>query len=71
VIWTRTHKLLLTLGVLLWIGGAVLTPGEIAAAKKKEPIRARTTIALLAFMSATFFVLAGLPRKEPQELPKR
>lgn len=71
MIWTRRHKLMLVLGMLLWIGGAVLTPGELRAAKRKEPIRARTAIALIAFLGGALFTLAGLPRPPPYELPRK
>lgn len=71
MIWSRTHKLLLTVGVLLWLSAAALTPGEIAAARRREPIRGRTGVALLAYLGAALLVLAGLPRRPPDELPKR
>lgn len=70
MIWTRAHKLLLALGILLWLSAAALTPGELRAAKKREPIGARTGIALIAYLGAALFVLAGLPRRPAYELPK-
>ncbi len=69
--WSRRHKLTLVLGVALWLCGAALTPGEMRAAKRKEPIRARTAIALLAYLGGAVFTLAGLPRRPPYELPSR
>lgn len=62
---------MLVLGALLWLGGAVLTPGELRAAKRREPIHARTAIALLAYLGGAVFTLAGLPRRPPHELPSR
>lgn len=71
MIWSRAHKAMLAIGVALWLFGGSLTPGEIAAAKRREPIRPRTAIALIAYLGAALLVLAGLPRRPPQELPKK
>ena len=64
--WPRTHKLLLCLGALLWILAAVLTPGELAAAKRRDKIGARTTITLVAYLAAALAVLRGLPPPQPR-----
>ena len=62
---------MLTLGALLWLAGATLTPGELRAAKKREPVRPRTAIALVAYLTGALFTLAGLPRRPPPPLPTR
>jgi hypothetical protein len=69
VTWPRREKLILTLGVVLWIAAAALTPGEMHAARVREKIGARTAIALLAYLGAALCVLRGLPRGKQPELP--
>jgi hypothetical protein len=69
VSWPRTHKLLLVLGVLLWIFAVVLTPGELAAAKRREKIGARTTATLVAYLFAAITVLRGLPPSRERQRP--
>jgi hypothetical protein len=70
VSWPRTHKLLLVLGVSLWILAAVLTPGELLAARRREKIGARTGVTLVAYFFAALCVLRGLPPKnEPPPSP--
>jgi len=55
------HKLLLVLGVLLWLLAAALTPGELAAAKRRDKLGPRTAITLVAYLFAAICVLRGLP----------
>lgn len=69
--WDRTGRVALAVGLAAWIGAAVLTPGELAAARRRDPIRARTAIVLVLYLGAALSVLRGLPRGAPPELPER
>ncbi len=53
----------LGLGVVAWCAAVALTPGEIAAAKRHDPITARTAVALALYVAATVLVLSGLSPK--------
>jgi hypothetical protein len=71
VTWDRTGKIALAIGVAAWLGAAALTRGELEAARRRDPIRARTAIVLSLYLGAALAVLRGLPRGRPPELPTR
>jgi hypothetical protein len=69
-LWPKQAKIALAIGVVLWLSGMALLPGEIAAAKKKVPLGPRTHVTAVLFAVAAVLVLYGLPRLEkPPELP--
>jgi hypothetical protein len=59
---TPKRRVLLVVGLVAWTIGVALVPGELAAAKRRAPIGPRTGAALVAFLTATTLVLAGLAR---------
>lgn len=68
--WPNKAKVGLAIGAILWISGIALLPGELAAAKQKTKIGARTVATSIVFVLAAVMVLYGLPRLEkPPELP--
>ncbi|MBI2391118.1 MAG: hypothetical protein HYV09_16115 [Deltaproteobacteria bacterium] len=69
--WDRRSKLFLAVGAACWAAAVALTPGELAAAKRRDPVRARTAIVVLLYVAATIGVLRGLPRGNPPDLPSR
>jgi hypothetical protein len=69
-VWPKRAKIGLVIGAILWISGLALLPGELAAAKQKTKIGARTVATSIVFALAAVMVLYGLPRLEkPPELP--
>lgn len=64
MIWTRTSRVALGAGVMLWLSAAALTPGEIAAAKRRDPVRARTAVVLVLYLGAALSVLRGMPQRD-------
>jgi hypothetical protein len=71
-IWPKRAKVGLAIGAILWISGLALLPGELAAAKQKTRIGARTVATSIVFLLAAVTVLYGLPRLEkPPELPQK
>jgi hypothetical protein len=55
---------MLVIGVVSWGLAVALTPGEVAAAKAKRPIDARTVATMMAYLAAAVLVLQGLAPKE-------
>jgi hypothetical protein len=54
----------LAIGVAAWGVGVGLTPGEIAAAKRREPVSPRTIVALVAYLVGAIGTLQGLAPKK-------
>lgn len=53
----------LAVGVCAWGLGVALTPGEIAAAKRREAVSPRTIAALVAYLVGAIGTLQGLATK--------
>ncbi|MGZ3420736.1 MAG: hypothetical protein ACXVEE_22865 [Polyangiales bacterium] len=71
-VWPKSAKVGLAIGVVLWLSGIALLPGELAAARKKTKVGPRTAATAIFFAAAAVLVLYGLPRVEkPPELPSR
>lgn len=64
MIWPRTSRVALGSGIVLWLAAAALTPGEIAAAKRREPVRGRTAVVLVLYLVAALSVLHGMPQRD-------
>lgn len=71
VTWDRARRIALAAGIVAWLVSAALTPGELAAARRRDPIRARTALVLVLYLGAALAVLRGLPRGRTPELPNR
>jgi hypothetical protein len=71
VSWGRTSKITLAAGVAAWLVAAALTPGELEAARRRDPIGARTAIVLVLYLQAALAVLRGLPPEPTRALPTR
>ncbi len=72
MIWARAEKLALTAGIVAWALAIALTPGEIAAAKRRAPLSPRSGLTLACYLAAAVLVLRGLPRQgTPPDLPQR
>jgi len=59
-----TRTIALAVGVLLWTAALLRTPNEIEAARKREPIGARTAVTMVAYLAAAVLVLSGLSKKK-------
>ncbi len=69
--WDRTSRVVLAVGVAAWLSAAALTPGELAAARRRDPIGTRTAMVLVLYLGAALAVLRGLPRGRTTGLPSR
>ena len=56
-------RLPLFVGIACWIAAVAMTPHEVAAARGKRPIDARTAVTLVLYLSAAVLVLSGLSPK--------
>ena len=53
-------RIRLAVGIACWALGVAMTPHEVAAARAKAPIDARTMITLVAYLGAAVLVLSGI-----------
>lgn len=69
--WSLKGRIALAAGVVAWLVAAALTPGELAAARRRDPVRARTALVLALYLGAALAVLGGVPRGRTPDLPLR